>query len=156
MTCIKNALDLSQLELICDSKEGWDSNVYRLNDEKLLNWLRAKVSRISKALASHPSFRLSNTAIADDDSSGMISHAIGLLSEYLAADNLASLTKSYGMSVESITSKKKAAKSYYCDLTTADADTSNYDTNLKVVCLLIFFRFLPHCSQPSTRCVKYH
>jgi hypothetical protein len=72
LTCIN-------LGEICDVQElrGFDDSVYRLNSEKLLQWLQAKAQRISKYLLEKNSLLSEKEALIS---------ASGILIEYLDQD----------------------------------------------------------------------
>ncbi|CAL8467533.1 g7071 [Coccomyxa elongata] len=78
---------------ICDVKQSGDISYYRLNDEKVLAWLRCKLRRLRGALLASSA----NFAAMDDTS--LTIYAVGLLGEYLSEAWLQRLCDSCGVSL---------------------------------------------------------
>ncbi|KAN0011836.1 hypothetical protein ACTFIU_007407 [Dictyostelium citrinum] len=89
----------SQLSLICDSKEIAGSNLYRLEDEKLLIWLRCKVKNISNHLKETNTdiFKTSNYVKKDLSWETLYTMSIGFISEYLSESNCKMLNQSFNL-----------------------------------------------------------
>ncbi|EAL72833.1 hypothetical protein DDB_G0270966 [Dictyostelium discoideum AX4] len=89
----------SQLSLICDSKEIAGSKLYRLEDEKLLIWLRCKVKNISNYLKETNTdiFKTSNYVKKDLSWETLYTMSIGFVSEYLSESNCKMLNQSFNL-----------------------------------------------------------
>ncbi|KAK5575789.1 hypothetical protein RB653_006923 [Dictyostelium firmibasis] len=89
----------SQLSLICDSKDISDSKLYRLEDEKLLIWLRCKVKNISNYLKETNTdiFKTSNYVKKDLSWETLYTMSIGFISEYLSESNCKMLNQSFNL-----------------------------------------------------------
>lgn len=123
ISMLQPLLEDKLLGLVCDIKDGWNSNVFRLNDDKLTTWLKAKTSRLRTVLQSHPSFDSTYLRDAEKEKQATIS-AVGMLSEYLAQDILKILMDEFSITAGDLTSKKKEVKAYESVTVTGDADTA--------------------------------
>eukprot|EP01116_Phalansterium_solitarium_P017980 TRINITY_DN4589_c0_g1_i1.p1 TRINITY_DN4589_c0_g1~~TRINITY_DN4589_c0_g1_i1.p1 ORF type:complete len:305 (+),score=68.22 TRINITY_DN4589_c0_g1_i1:50-964(+) len=96
-----------QLSLLCDLNDKMDEPFYRLNDDKVLRWLRCKVDRLATRLgaldntsavlggAQSSTFRESSKK-AKVSTEELQRAAIGFLSEYVDPKRIEALASSYG------------------------------------------------------------
>ncbi|PRW60264.1 ribonuclease H2 subunit B [Chlorella sorokiniana] len=68
-----------QLSCLCDAKAAGGQSYYRLNDDRVLAWLRLKVDQAKAAMQASPS-----AAFSGMDDLGLTAYAAGMLGEYLA------------------------------------------------------------------------
>ncbi len=105
---------LSQLALICDVKQGWDSFVYRLNDDKLMKWLRKKVQQVCEQLITLPSFQLVDSSNSGNHSDkakfdfasvppSILKQSLAFLGEYLCLEDFTRLCESFALNPDSVT-----------------------------------------------------
>jgi len=102
-------IDTAQFDLVCDKRViRDDKKVYRLNDEKTLNWLRAKVKQMTNILQNDKSVVATNSStistfvpvgMKDQGPSQdeILRTALGFISEYINEDLLKALSSSFGM-----------------------------------------------------------
>lgn len=106
----------SSIALICDTKELGESTFYRLNDEKVLTWLRYKVERMCEHFESIPDvaslvraqasgFRSRGTVITPTE---LIKISIGFLGEYLEKKWITALETKIGLNSAEATAKAQA------------------------------------------------
>uniref|UniRef100_A0A6B2L8U7 Ribonuclease H2 subunit B n=1 Tax=Arcella intermedia TaxID=1963864 RepID=A0A6B2L8U7_9EUKA len=95
------------LGVLCDVKVSGDNEYYRLNDDKVIEWLKRKVDQIADKIKSYPEIHplafsrsqvsgyssLPNESINNDQ---LFCLTLGMLSEYLPSDIYSALVKSYG------------------------------------------------------------
>eukprot|EP01126_Amoeba_proteus_P061544 TRINITY_DN8271_c0_g1_i2.p1 TRINITY_DN8271_c0_g1~~TRINITY_DN8271_c0_g1_i2.p1 ORF type:complete len:259 (-),score=24.58 TRINITY_DN8271_c0_g1_i2:494-1270(-) len=102
-----------RFDIICDRKEVDGKSYYRLNDNKVLHWLRHKVDVIGRGLESS---KLDVASLTTSQTYGFrslpyppltnnqkIKIAIGILSEYILPSRAVQLKQSYGRSVPAVT-----------------------------------------------------
>jgi len=96
------------LSIICDVKGDEEQKCYRLNDEKVINWLRHKVDQISEKVATLPgSMQLVRSQASgyrskkDEKLSNdqLLNLSIGFLSEYLPPKWHSLLAESYSIKI---------------------------------------------------------
>lgn len=122
-----------RLAAVCDVKDGFDEPVVRLNDAKLLAWLRRKTEAVQKHLLAHP---LSGSAVAaapaqtlsqfdepgaaaeaapaPDDGSAertreaeALTLALSFVVEYLPVELHAPLLTSFGVAADAVAGRRK-------------------------------------------------
>jgi len=98
--------DTFDLSLICDINNDLEQPLCRLNDEKIIHWLRAKVEnlRVKLAQSDHlyhaasqsSTFRLSSSEkkLTNVD---ILKGALGFVSEYVTPERMTELAKTYGI-----------------------------------------------------------
>lgn len=98
-----------QLQHVCEVKQGWDEPVYRLHDERLLQWLRAKTERVVTAIFGKTKLAPLGVDGADPSSESEVKRratvlkmALGFVSEYLSEELFDTLCSSYGLSSKEI------------------------------------------------------
>ena len=91
------------LQHVCDVRDGWDEPVYRLNDSKALTYLASKIDRLLPILPTLPSTTATNT------SHPPLLTALGLLSEYVDGVWFGRLCERYGVEVDAVLRRGKAA-----------------------------------------------
>jgi ribonuclease H2 subunit B len=102
-----------QLENICEIKRIAGETYLRHSQTQTHLWLRAKVDRLCQQICLHPSFSLSSES--SFNSPHIIASALGLVSEYISADLLETLVKSYNLSVDDISLKKKNSGQFFTE-----------------------------------------
>jgi len=97
------------VSVICDvNDQSTDQVLYRLNDDKLLKWMRCKTDRLSQKLASYPiqttvssaqasTFVASTRDIKKPTEDDLLRSALGFLSEYINPNRMEQLARSYGI-----------------------------------------------------------
>merc|ERR1712226_426466 len=106
MSLLATMLKNDQLSLICDVKDGWNSAVYRLNDEHLQKWLRSKVENVRTLLEGHHAF--DSVFVADEDKlKHMTVSAVGLVAEYLPKEILQVVLDEFSLTNADVFAKKK-------------------------------------------------
>jgi len=93
--------------LICDVNKEHSPTLYRLNDDKVLRWLRCKVDNLIPILetnvqsnsvsSSAPTFRRSEKSLKKPNSEEVLKSSLGFISEYIDSFRMDSLSKSYGL-----------------------------------------------------------
>jgi hypothetical protein len=91
------------LTAVCDEKEGWESKVYRLSDERVLEWLKGKVEALQVSLAALP--RASPLS-----ASSILVSSLSLVSEYVTSDVLLPLLSFYHLTEADLHPRSKAAQ----------------------------------------------
>ncbi|EGC32622.1 hypothetical protein DICPUDRAFT_57002 [Dictyostelium purpureum] len=88
-----------QLKLICDFKDFAGSSLYKLDDEKLLLWLRCKVKNIANHLKDNDIdiFKTSNHVKNVLSWETLYTMSIGFISEYLSDAHIKLLNESFGL-----------------------------------------------------------
>jgi len=90
------------LSLICDIRDG-NEPLYRLNDEKLIQWLRCKVKKLIEKIEVSPSiipaaqavtFRSKEKKLTKEE---ILHFSLGLISEYIDSKTLENLSSSFGI-----------------------------------------------------------
>jgi ribonuclease H2 subunit B len=130
---------LSQLALICDTKQGWDSLVYRLNEEKVGKWMRKKVIQTAQQLNEMTSFQPLNSGTSDSQMSinqaspEIVQQSIAFISEYISPKDFERLCELFSVSSDSVlmtagkTKKSSANANHSAYLfTSAPPDESNH------------------------------
>lgn len=119
-----------RLAAVCDVKDGFDEPVVRLNDAKLLAWLRRKTEALQKHLLAHPLSGSGAAASAQalsqfdepeaaetaaDDGSAerareaeALTLALSFVVEYLPVDLHAPLLSSFGVAADAVASRRKS------------------------------------------------
>jgi len=96
------------LSLICDVQHNEEQYFYRLNDQKVIEWLKRKVDKIGEKVASLPgSMHLVRSQAAgyrakkDEKLSNdqLVNLSLGFLSEYLPTKFYTMLADSYGVKI---------------------------------------------------------
>jgi len=118
-----------QWQKICDKKDGWDGPVYRLNDDKLTQWLRYKVEKVAQSLFENQMQRESKVdqAAPEFDRLPLATRkcSLGLISEYLSQSNFENLLTTYNFNYSDIYEKKSSkpsSSSFNGVLITGDSD----------------------------------
>ncbi|KAK9828045.1 hypothetical protein WJX81_004454 [Elliptochloris bilobata] len=81
----------SQLEAVCETRDVAGERFYRVDDARVLAWLRCKVARAAAAL------RGSGGAFGGMDDAGLAAYAAGLLGEWLSPAWQRKLAAAYGL-----------------------------------------------------------
>lgn len=93
------------LRLICDLKGSGDDCYYRLNEQKVLAWMRCKLRQTIEGLrAAAPG---SVAGLQGDDA---LSYALGFMTEYLSQKRLTQLAESFGLQPTGIGSATPATR----------------------------------------------
>lgn len=143
---------LQQLRGICDVNEKYDEPMVRLNNDKVLNWLRRKTIALQQHLAkSHA--RTGGTEAGSSSLGDQFAHepsfvvpdahddkllvALSFVAEYLIPASQQALAKSFGVSAESVAEQrssrkdpKSAATAYHTEREgSAYVETENHDSS---------------------------
>jgi len=112
-----NSMDFS---LICDSKgDSMSPTLYRLNDDKVILWLKCKIERLQQLVLSSPnlipaaqatSFR--STTQHNITTNDALQTALGFLSEYISENRLTKLAQQYGVLLPSSNIKPALSNSH--------------------------------------------
>mmetsp|Transcript_11819 Transcript_11819/g.16392 ORF Transcript_11819/g.16392 Transcript_11819/m.16392 type:complete len:367 (+) Transcript_11819:67-1167(+) len=102
----KSLLDTIDLTLVCDVNNEHSQPLYRLNDDKLLCWLRCKVDRIAAYLSTVDNINFSSTVSrsaflkvknnSNTSKEDLLKYALGMVSEYISPSTLTRLAETYG------------------------------------------------------------
>lgn len=88
------AANHDQLRCLCDAKEAGGQRYYRLNEAKVLAWLKIKVNQAKTALTA------TAAGFAQMEDSGLTVYAAGLVGEYLSSEWSAKLEGALGLPKE--------------------------------------------------------
>jgi len=109
---LRELLTEKELLSICDQKVFNDSKIYRINKEKIINWLKQKVLRVATRLDSSSLAPHSKTHQSPGDSPPLLKNAIGLISEYLPSSVFDLLLSIYKYTREDLNPSKKVVSKW--------------------------------------------
>uniref|UniRef100_A0A1Q3EWZ3 Ribonuclease H2 subunit B n=1 Tax=Culex tarsalis TaxID=7177 RepID=A0A1Q3EWZ3_CULTA len=103
-----------QLSLIADEKKAGDIRAYKFNEEKVMDWLKRKCTRLEKALGAERKFARSHNFIKEekenevDQKGEMMHYSHGIISDYLSLELSKKLATAVGLPEEKVANKRKS------------------------------------------------
>uniref|UniRef100_A0A8D8FE27 Ribonuclease H2 subunit B n=1 Tax=Culex pipiens TaxID=7175 RepID=A0A8D8FE27_CULPI len=104
----------AQLSMIADEKKAGDIRAYKFNEEKVMDWLKRKCTRLEKALGAERKFARSHNFVKEEkenevDVKGeMMHYAHGIISDYLSLELSKKLATAIGLPEEKVVNKRKS------------------------------------------------
>lgn len=127
---------LKHINQVADKKGDEDLNAYKYNEEKTLNWLQRKTERVAEVLKQKGIHVSSGNAVSanfiktsTDTPESYLKYAHGIVSEYLADDLSAKLSRHLGLPTDSEINSNKRKQLASANINNSDNKRPKYDSN---------------------------